>query len=184
MRIIAGTARSLPLRSLEGRDTRPTTDRIKETLFNIIQPGIAGSSFLDLFAGTGQIGLEALSRGARHAVFVESNKKACACIEENIRFTRFEKESRLLKMEALAALRSLNGSDTFDYIFMDPPYGTAMEKEILEYLADSGLLNEDAVIIAEASKDTDFSYLPQLGFRMIKEKTYKTNKHIFVSKEV
>ena len=87
-------------------------------------------------------------------------------------------------MEALAALRSLNGSDTFDYIFMDPPYGTAMEKEILEYLADSGLLNEDAVIIAEASKDTDFSYLPQLGFRMIKEKTYKTNKHIFVSKEV
>lgn len=184
MRIIAGTARSLPLRSLEGRDTRPTTDRIKETLFNIIQPGIAGSSFLDLFAGTGQIGLEALSRGARRAVFVENNKKACACIEENIRFTRFEKRSALLKMEATAALRSLDGKDTFDYIFMDPPYGMDMEKEIFTYLAVSHLLNEDARIIAEASADTDFSYLQELGFRIIKEKKYKTNKHIFVSKEV
>ena len=102
MRIIAGTARSLPLKSIEGRDTRPTTDRIKETLFNILQSDIAGSSFLDLFAGSGQIGLEALSRGASHAVFVENNKKACACIEENIRFTRFTPLSRLLAMEVLS----------------------------------------------------------------------------------
>ena len=94
MRIIAGTARSLPLRSIEGRDTRPTTDRIKETLFNILQSGIAQSSFLDLFAGSGQIGLEALSRGAAHAVFVENNKKACACIERSEE-RRVGKECRL-----------------------------------------------------------------------------------------
>jgi len=184
MRIIAGTARSLPLRSLEGRDTRPTTDRIKETLFNILQPGIAGSSFLDLFAGSGQIGLEALSRGADHAVFVENSKKACACIEDNIRFTRFEQQSGLLRMEALSALRSLDGKDTFDYIFMDPPYKSDLEREALSYIAASGLLKEDAVIIVEAAADTDFSYVSELGLKITRVKKYKTNQHIFVSKEV
>ncbi len=143
MRIIAGTARSLPLRSIEGRDTRPTTDRIKETLFNILQTGIEGCSFLDLFAGSGQIGLEALSRGANHAVFVENSKKACACIEENIRFTRFDARAKLLSMEASGALRTLEGNDSFDYIFMDPPYQSGMEQEVLIYLAGSGLLRPD-----------------------------------------
>ena len=90
MRIIAGTARSLPLKSIAGKDTRPTTDRIKETLFNILRTDISGSRFLDLFAGSGQIGLEALSRGADYAVFVENNKKAGACITDNIRFTRMQ----------------------------------------------------------------------------------------------
>ncbi len=183
MRIIAGTARSLPLRSIEGRDTRPTTDRIKETLFNILQTGIEGCSFLDLFAGSGQIGLEALSRGASHAVFVESSKKACACIEENIRFTRFDTRTKLLSMEASGALRTLEGNDSFDYIFMDPPYQSGMEQEVLIYLAGSGLLKEDGVIIIEAAADTDFSYVSGMGLKVIREKKYKTNKHIFVSKE-
>ena len=89
MRIIAGTARSLPLKTIEGRDTRPTTDKTKETLFNVLQFEVPGSYFLDLFAGSGQIGLEAVSRGAAYAVFVENNKKAAACIEDNIRFTKF-----------------------------------------------------------------------------------------------
>ena len=97
MRIIAGTARSLPLRTIEGPDTRPTTDRIKETLFNILQRDIPGCYFLDLFAGSGQIGLEALSRGASYAVFVENGKKAAACITDNIQFTKFEKQSKLKK---------------------------------------------------------------------------------------
>ena len=94
MRIIAGTARSLPLKTVEGLDTRPTTDRIKETLFNIIQDEIPGCYFLDLFAGSGQMGLEAVSRGAQYAVFVENNKKAAACVEDNIRFTKFTKETK------------------------------------------------------------------------------------------
>lgn len=184
MRIIAGTARSLPLKSIEGRDTRPTTDRIKETLFNILQSDIAGSSFLDLFAGSGQIGLEALSRGASHAVFVENNKKACACIEENIRFTRFTPSSRLLAMEVLSALRTLEGTDTFDYIFMDPPYRSGLEQEALTYLSSSGLLSENGVIVIETAMDTDISYVEDLGFVITREKKYKTNKHIFVAKEV
>ena len=107
MRIIAGTARSLPLKSLEGRNTRPTMDRIKETLFNILQSDIAESSFLDLFAGSGQIGLEALSRGARCAVFVENNNQACACMTDNIQLTRMEERSRLLAMFVLSALHFL-----------------------------------------------------------------------------
>lgn len=184
MRIIAGTARSLPLKSIEGRDTRPTTDRIKETLFNILQSDIAGSSFLDLFAGSGQIGLEALSRGASHAVFVENNKKACACIEENIRFTRFTPSSRLLAMEVLSALRTLEGTDTFDCIFMDPPYRSGLEQEVLTYLSSSGLLSENGVIVIETAMDTDISYVEDLGFVITREKKYKTNKHIFVAKEV
>lgn len=183
MRIIAGTARSLPLKSIEGRDTRPTTDRIKETLFNIIQPDIADSRFLDLFAGSGQIGLEALSRGAQQAVFVENNKKACACIEDNIRFTRFEDRSKLLCMDVMHALRRLEGKDEFDFIFLDPPYKSQCEQDILAYLASSGLLKDDARIIAEAAGDTDFSFVQKLGFTVLKEKRYKTNKHVFMTKE-
>lgn len=106
MRIIAGTARSLPLKTVEGLDTRPTTDRIKETLFNIIQDEIPGCYFLDLFAGSGQMGLEAVSRGAQYAVFVENNKKAAACVEDNIRFTKFTKETKLYNSDVLSALRA------------------------------------------------------------------------------
>lgn len=183
MRIIAGTARSLPLKSLEGRETRPTTDRIKETLFNVIQTDIRGSRFLDLFAGSGQIGLEALSRGAEQAVFVDNSKKACACIEDNIRFTRFGDRSKLLSMDVMHALRVLEGEGAFDLIFMDPPYRCLMEQDVLAYLASSCLVAEGTQVIAEASKDTDFSYVRELGFRIIKEKIYKTNKHVFLAKE-
>ena len=95
MRIIAGKGRSLPLKTIEGIDTRPTTDRIKETLFNMLQYEIADCRFLDLFAGSGQIGLEAVSRGAKEAVFVESGKKAAACIQDNINFTQFNDLCRL-----------------------------------------------------------------------------------------
>ncbi len=108
MRIIAGTARSLPLKTVEGLDTRPTTDRIKETLFNIIQDEIPGCYFLDLFAGSGQMGLEAVSRGAQYAVFVENNKKAAACVEDNIRFTKFTKETKLYNSDVLSALKAKN----------------------------------------------------------------------------
>lgn len=183
MRIIAGTARRLPLKTLEGSHTRPTTDRIKETLFNILQFGIPNCYFLDLFAGSGQIGLEALSRGAAFAVFVDNNKKACACIEENIRFTHFEDRSRLLSMEALSALRSMEGKYTFDYIFMDPPYGQGLEKSTLTYLAHSGLLKPETTLIVEAPLDMDFSYALDAGFQILKEKKYKTNQHIFFTKE-
>lgn len=183
MRVIAGTARRLQLKSIEGRDTRPTTDRIKETLFNMLQPDLAGSHFLDLFAGSGQIGIEALSRGADCAVFVESGKKACGCIQENIRITHMESRAKLFSMEVLRALHSMEKKYTFDFIFMDPPYQSFYEKDVLAYLSDSSLVREDTLVIAEAAVQTDFSYVQELGFSVTKEKIYKTNKHIFMTKE-
>ena len=183
MRIIAGSKRRLPLKTVEGKDTRPTTDRIKETLFNMLQNEIYGCYFLDLFAGSGQIGLEALSRGARYVVFVENAKKAAACITENIRFTKSDKESLLLQMDVIAALRSMEGKFQFDIIFMDPPYDKELEWEVLEYLKSSSLLKEDTLMITEASLQTDLSYVNELGFTILKEKCYKTNKHIFIQKQ-
>ena len=182
MRIIAGTRRSLPLKSVEGFDTRPTTDRIKETLFNMLQGRIPESHFLDLFAGTGQIGLEALSRGALRAVFVDSGKKQQKCIEENIAFTKFQAESRLLGYDVLSALRLLQGKESFDIIFMDPPYGQDLEKQVLEELSKSSLLKEDGLIVVEALLETDFSYVTLLGYDIQKEKCYKTNKHLFLTR--
>ena len=183
MRIIAGTARSIPLKTIEGIETRPTTDRIKETLFNMIQTDIPGSYFLDLFVGSGQIGLEALSRGAAYAVFVENGKKAAACVTDNIQFTKFEQNSQLLRMDAIAGIRMLEGKYTFDYIFMDPPYSKGLEKEVLSALASSSVLKGDTTIIVEAALNTDFSYLNELGYEIIKEKNYKTNMHLFVRKK-
>lgn len=183
MRIIAGSKRRLPLKTVEGKDTRPTTDRIKETLFNMLQNEVYGCYFLDLFAGSGQIGLEALSRGARYAVFVENAKKAAACITENIRFTKSDKESLLLQMDVIAALRSMEGKYQFDIIFMDPPYDKELEREVLEYLKSSSLLKENTLMITEASLQTDLSYVNELGFTILKEKCYKTNKHIFIQKQ-
>ncbi len=184
MRIIAGTARSLPLKTIEGMDTRPTTDRIKETLFNMLQNEIPGAYFLDLFAGSGQIGLEAVSRGAKEVVFVENNKKAAACIEDNIRFTKFTKETKLIQNDVLTALRSMEGKYQFDIIFMDPPYNQFYEKNVLEYLKNSSLFHEDTLFITEASLETDFSYLEEMGYQMVKYKKYKSNAHVFIRKAV
>ncbi len=161
-------------------ETRPTTDRIKETLFNILQPDLPGSYFLDLFAGSGQIGLEAVSRGAAYAVFVDNRKKAVACIEENIRFTRMERETEVYAQEALGALRAMEGRYRFDIVFMDPPYGKGLEEEALRYLAGSSLLKEETLVLVEAAIGTDFGYLGELGFVLEREKIYKTNEHAFI----
>ncbi|MFR3476934.1 MAG: 16S rRNA (guanine(966)-N(2))-methyltransferase RsmD [Agathobacter rectalis] len=182
MRIIAGTARSLPLKTIEGKDTRPTTDKTKETLFNVMQFDVPGAYFLDLFAGSGQIGLEALSRGAAYAVFVENSRKAASCIEDNINFTKFDKVSRLMMTDAVTAVRTLEGKYKFDIVFMDPPYNKELEKEVLITLSDSDILKDDTLIVVEASNDTDFDYLTELGYEIVKEKIYKTNKHVFIKR--
>ncbi|MBQ1680758.1 MAG: 16S rRNA (guanine(966)-N(2))-methyltransferase RsmD [Agathobacter sp.] len=183
MRIIAGSRRSLPLKTIPGLSTRPTTDKTKETLFNCMQAEIYGCYFLDLFAGSGQIGLEAMSRGAEYAVFIEKDKKAAACIEDNILFTKFEKETKLIIKDVLYALSELEGRYRFDIIFMDPPYNHDLEKEVLIRLKDSSLLKEDGMIVIEASLDTDFSYLDELGYEIRKQKIYKTNTHIFIERK-
>ena len=183
MRIIAGSARSLPLVAPTGLDTRPTSDQIKETLFNMLQSKVGGSYFLDLFAGSGQMGLEALSRGAEYAVFVDNHRKAVKCIEENIRFTKFDEQARLIASDVIAALYTLEGKYQFDIIFMDPPYNKELEKSVLTYLSTSSIVNEDTMIIVEASEQTQFDYVDELGFEITKHKKYKTNAHIFLRRK-
>lgn len=183
MRVIAGTARSLPLKTVEGADTRPTTDRIKETLFNILQSDVPEARFLDLFSGSGAIGIEALSRGASYAVFVEKNRSAFHCIEENLRFTKLDSKAHVMGNDYLHALRSLEmKKEPFQIIFMDPPYHQEFERHVFEFLSHSVLADKDTIIVAEASLETDFSYLEGLSMKMIKQKKYKTNQHVFVKK--
>lgn len=183
MRVIAGSARRLQLKTLDGMETRPTTDRIKETLFNMISQGLLECSFLDLFAGSGGIGIEALSRGAKKAVFVEKNPKAMTCIKENLIHTRLADFAETMQMDVISALSRMEGKYEFDYIFMDPPYDRELERKVLEYLADSELLSEDGIIIVEASLETPFDYIEELGYTLIKNKIYKTNKHVFLEKD-
>jgi 16S rRNA (guanine966-N2)-methyltransferase len=180
MRVIAGSARRLNLKTVPGLETRPTSDRIKETLFNMITPYIEGINFLDLFAGSGQMGIEALSRGAKSAIFVENNKDAISCIEHNLNVTKLEDKSDIIANDAITALKRLEGKYSFDYIFMDPPYNQLLEKQALQYLKNSSLIHDTSVIIVEASLETPFDYLEELGFRIIKRKEYKTNMHIFL----
>ena len=184
MRVIAGSARRISLKTPKGLDTRPTTDRIKETLFNMLQYDLADCCFLDLFAGSGGIGLEALSRGAAQCVLVDQSREAAACIRENLQATHLAEQAVVMCCDALTALSRLEGKYCFDLVFMDPPYGILLEKHALAYLANSGLIRRESTrIVIEARLDEDFSYLESMGYRIEKKKLYKTNQHIFVYRE-
>ena len=182
MRVIAGTRRSMPLKTIEGLATRPTQDRTKETLFNVIQNDVPGSMFLDLFSGSGAIAVEALSRGAKKAYLVENSRAAAAGIRDNLTFTKLSDDAVLMETDALTALRRLEGKAVFDIIFMDPPYNHGYEREVLSYLSDSKLIDEYSIIVVEASNETGFDYLDGLGFTAYKIKKYKNNMHIFIRK--
>ena len=183
MRVIAGSARRLLLMTVEGMDTRPTTDRTKETLFNMLQPRIGDCKFLDLYSGSGAIGIEALSRGASLAVMIEDAPKAVACIRENLERTRLENRAMVMNCDVIAGLRKLEGKKyQFDLVFMDPPYNHGDERMALDYLACSTLITEDTMIVIEASKETDFQWLEDSGYHLIKSKEYKNNKHVFVGR--
>ena len=185
MRVISGTAKSLKLKTLEGMNTRPTQDRIKETLFNMISDDVGRASFLDIFSGSGGIGIEALSRGASKAVFVEKNRKAATIIKENLRHTKLEDRAELLCQDAITAVRLLEGrGEYFDLIFMDPPYGNELEKQVLLELMHTNLYDKYTIIIVESDLDTDFDYLEGTDLEVYKTKKYKTNKHTFIWKVV
>jgi len=159
MRVIAGTAKSTPLVSLKGAKVRPTLDRVKESLFNQIAAEIQGARFLDLFAGSGAIGIEALSRGAEEVVFVELNHRAQAVIYQNLvkcRFLDSENEQKKLKNWILLKSNARHALDLlaerhhqFDLVYVDPPYADNLYEETLTGLARSGLLVESAQVIAE-----------------------------------
>ncbi len=185
MRVIAGEARRLRLVTPKGMETRPTSDRTKETLFNVLAPYIfSDTRFLDLFAGSGGIGIEAVSRGALSAVFVERGKEACRCIDENIRTCRFEERCRLMKMDVASAINILSGKEKFDIIFLDPPYSEGYEKSVLKLLSKGGLLRKDGIIVAESALDTDFGFVSELGLSVFKEKRYLSNKHVFIKEGI
>lgn len=183
MRVIAGSARRLLLKTVEGMDTRPTTDRIKETLFNMLQSRIPDCRFLDLFSGSGAIGIEALSRGAAMAVMIENNQNALACIRANLERAKLEDRAAVMGCDVMDGLKRLEGRDEqFDLVFMDPPYHHGQERLVLEYLAHSSIVTDQTLFVAEASKDTEFDWLSQAGFHLIKSKEYKTNKHVFAGR--
>ncbi|MDE6531482.1 MAG: 16S rRNA (guanine(966)-N(2))-methyltransferase RsmD [Lachnospiraceae bacterium] len=182
MRVIAGTARRLQLKTPEGKDTRPTTDRIKETLFNMIQNDVPGGVFLDLFSGSGGIGIEALSRGAKKAYFVENDRHAIDCIEANLKHTKLMENAVVLKQDAMTALQ-YSIHEPADVIFADPPYQKGYHRMLLTAAAGSKAVTEDTLLIIEETKDEDFSFCTELGFEMVKEKIYKSNKHVFLRKK-
>lgn len=180
MRVIAGKAKRLILVTPRGMKTRPTTDRIKETLFNMLQPELFGVRFLDLFSGSGQIGIEALSRGASEAVFVESDREAVKCIRENLSHTRLEAQATVIDRDAVTALGRLRGKEEFDLVFMDPPYDSDLAEQCLALLISYGLITADSLIIVESDIKKDFSFAEKLGYTIEREKNYKTNKHVFL----
>ena len=183
MRVIAGIARSVPLITPKGLETRPTSDQIKETLFNMLQGYTEGANFLDLYAGSGQIGIEALSRGAEFAAFVEKSDEAVKCINANVDKTKFADKSMILKLEVLSGIRTLElEKKRFDIVFLDPPYNQGLEQGILTALVGSAILNDEVIIIVEASKNTDFSFVDYLGLKIVKDKIYKNNRHLFLRK--
>ncbi|MCL2122447.1 MAG: 16S rRNA (guanine(966)-N(2))-methyltransferase RsmD, partial [Clostridiales bacterium] len=155
MRIISGSARSLKLKSPKGAHTRPTSDRVKETLFNIIAHDIYGRLVLDLYSGSGALGIEAISRGAEYAYFVDNSAEATACIKDNLRNAKMTDRGCVLKRDVPAALRYLEGlpeltGRCFDLIFIDPPYGMEYEKQVLFLLGKKKYLGAESLIVLEA----------------------------------
>ena len=153
MRVITGSARGRRLETLEGEDVRPTTDRIKEAIFSIIQFQTEGRSFLDLFAGSGQMGIEALSRGAAEAVFVDSAKRSVEVVKRNLKATGLERDAKVFQADFRSFL-SMN-SRRFDIVFLDPPYRTGALQEALPLVART--MNDTGVILAENPLDEELS---------------------------
>ncbi len=150
MRIVAGKYRGRSLRTVRGQDVRPTSDRLRETLFNILAPRIAGTRFLDLCAGSGAVGIEALSRGANHATFVDQSRSACSVIRDNLTRLGIEAEATVLCRDAAAAIRWLASQGTqFDIIFFDPPYASGIYSGVLNLIGTENLLAENGIAVVE-----------------------------------
>ena len=153
MRIISGKARGTKLYTLDGTATRPTLDRVKESLFNIIQNDIEDSTVLDLFSGSGAIGLEFLSRGAKRAVLCDSSKDAIKIVKQNVQKTHFEEKVEVYNMEFTKLVERLQ-NQKFDIIYIDPPYATDFIKISLEKIIEYELVNENTKIIVETDDET------------------------------
>jgi 16S rRNA (guanine(966)-N(2))-methyltransferase RsmD len=174
MRIIAGTYRSRILKSLKGQALRPTSDWLRETLFNVLGPAVAGSHFLDLYAGTGAVGIEALSRGAVEAVFVENHAAAAKLIRENLALLKIESGAQVISADTSQALAKLmtRKRPPFEFVFLDPPYAAEGEYKLaLDVLGASPLVSEDSIVIAEHRKTLELeeTYGSLLRYRVLKQ---------------
>ena len=147
MRVITGKARGVQLKTPDGLTTRPTTDRVKEALFSIIQFEIPGATVLDLFGGTGQLGIEALSRGAKNAVFVDAGEPACRLIRENLKRTKLEADARVIRTDYLTYLKGCR--EKFQIIFLDPPYAEVFLENALKCITEIDILQSGGIIVAE-----------------------------------
>ncbi len=151
MRVITGKARGVALKTPDGLQTRPTADRVKEALFSIIQFELPNARVLDLFAGTGQLGIEALSRGAKSAVFVDAGEPAIRLVKENLRRTRLEDQARVVRGDYLSFLRTCR--ETFDMIFLDPPYAEVFLENALKCISEIDILHSGGIIVTERPLD-------------------------------
>lgn len=176
MRVVAGDYGGRPLKALDGKTTRPTTDKVKGAIFNMIGPYFNGGRTLDLFAGSGGLSIEAVSRGMDEAVLVEKDFRAQKIVMENIKMTKEDSKFTLLKMPAEKAMNSLAAQgQKFDLVLLDPPYAKEEIENNIQFLQDKDMLSNDAIIVCETDKYVDLSN--EIGnFELIKQKVYGISK--------
>ena len=171
MRVITGTARGRKLGQLQGMETRPTTDQVKESIFNIIQFDIEGRRVLDLFAGTGQLGIEALSRGAASCTFVDQRKDAVGLVRSNLKLCQLSDKARVVQGEALSFLSTVR--EQYHLVFLDPPYQMDLLENAIKKIAEIDMLTENGIIICESPAD---KVLPELPHPYRKGREYRYGK--------
>ena len=185
MRIITGSAKGRRLATLEGDSTRPTSERIKGAIFSSIQFECEGRAVLDLFAGSGQMGLEALSRGAERATFIDSSREAMEIVKKNAKSTELYDKCHFLVSDAKNYIRKASGREKFDLVFIDPPYSLMCCSEIADSLARSGIIIPGAIVVLESGEEKiDLSDKKFCGYDVIKSHSYgqKTSVNILFYK--
>ncbi len=176
MRVISGSARGRKLLSLEGEATRPTTDRVKESMFNLCMDYVPSAAVLDLFAGSGALGIEALSRGANKCTFVENKSDALEFVRKNLENTRLSERARIYRGDAFSFLE--NTTETYSLVFLDPPYDSGFYTPVLAKLSEKALLRQDGLVVMEMRADMEIS-LPE-GFSVLKERIYGKIKILLI----
>ena len=171
MRVITGKARGVQLKTPDGMLTRPTADRVKEALFSIINFDVPGSKVLDLFGGTGQLGIEALSRGASSAVFVDAREESCKLIRENLKRTKLDHDAKVIRSDYLDYLSHCR--EQYDIIFLDPPYAEVFLENAIKQITEIDILHSNGIIVAERPLGKD---LPWEYDGYIRSKDYKYGK--------
>jgi 16S rRNA (guanine966-N2)-methyltransferase len=172
VRVVSGSAKGRPLKSVPGSGTRPTTDKVKEAVFSMIGPYFEGGAVLDLFAGTGGLGIEALSRGMESAVFVDMDPKSIDTIRANLKATNLEASAQVYRNEAGRALSALEKRGrVFDLVFLDPPYRLKHGDELMLSMAEKGMLQEDAIVVLE--HESSYAYPEDIpGFYRLRQAVY------------